>query len=228
MKRFAINGLLLLCGLGFPATCIRVQAQGISPVIQEFNKKTRGAVQVNNGGNTAKIVSCRAQSFDPDEHGALRLRPIDAALHVRIAAERVVLQPNGSRQVSFDANPSVLPAWFLVTCAFVPVERGPGITVALEISSVVIVHGGAFDINDVTLSAKHTGAKAEVEVKNNGSGLVRVSSGEVHGHGKQADLGTFILFPHQKRLVESDWKGTAPPETARIQIGKKRLQAPVN
>jgi hypothetical protein len=41
-------------------------------------------------------------------------------------------------------------------------------------------------------------------------------------------MGTFILFPHQKRLVEADWKETTMPETVRIQIGKKRLEAPVN
>jgi hypothetical protein len=84
------------------------------------------------------------------------------------------------------------------------------------------------DPRDVAVSAKRAGAKVEVEVKNNGSGLARVSSGEVHGHSKHADMGTFILFPHQKRLVEADWKETTMPETVRIQIGKKRLEAPVN
>ncbi len=229
MKRFVNYGLLLLlCGLGFAAACTRVQAQGMSPVIQDFNKKARGAVQVTNLGVTAQIVSCRAQGFDASEHGSLRFNPLDAALHVRIAAGRVVLEPKGSRQVSFDATPATLPAWFAVTCRFMPVERGPGLTLALEVSSVVIVHGGHLDPRDVTLSAKHAGDTVEVEVKNNGAGLARVSSGKVFSHRKQEDLGTFILFPHQKRLVETDWKETTPPETVRIQIGKKRLETPVN
>jgi hypothetical protein len=72
------------------------------------------------------------------------------------------------------------------------------------------------------------GDKVEVEVKNRGAGLARVSSGEVQGHRKEEDIRTFVLFPHQTRVVETDWKESTPPETARIQIGKKRFEAPVN
>ena len=113
----------------------------MSPVRQEFNKKARGSVEVANSGDTPKIVSCRVQGFDANEHGVLQLRPIDDALHVRISAERVVLAPKGSRQVSFEADPAMLPAWFVVTCRFMPVDRGAGLTVAMEISSIVIVQG---------------------------------------------------------------------------------------
>ena len=80
----------------------------------------------------------------------------------------------------------------------------------------------------MTLSAKHVGSKVLVEVKNNGSGLAQVTAGEVRGRRKQVDLNDFVLFPHQTRLVEADWKEPTPPETARLQIGKKRLEAPVN
>jgi hypothetical protein len=227
-KNIASYAVLICCGIGVAAACARVQAQGMSPVIQEFTKKARGAVQVTNIGDTPKTVSCRAQGFDPDEHGAPQFHPIDAALHVRIDSGRVVVGPKSSRQVSFDATPTAPPAWFAVTCRFMPVEHGAGLTLAMEITSIVIVNGGHLDPRDVAVSAKRAGAKVEVEVKNNGSGLARVSSGEVHGHSKHADMGTFILFPHQKRLVEADWKETTMPETVRIQIGKKRLEAPVN
>lgn len=224
----ASYAVLICCGIGIAATCARVQAQGMSPIIQEFNKKARGAVQATNIGDVPKIVSCRAQSFDPDEHGTLQFHPIDAALHVRIDSRRQVVGPKSSQQVSFDATPAALPAWFAVTCRFMPLEHGAGLTLAMEITSIVIVNGGHFDSRDVAVSAKRVGAKVEVEIKNNGSGLARVKSGEVHGHGKHADLGTFILFPHQKRLVETDLKETTMPETVRIQIGKKRLEAKVN
>lgn len=228
MKKFTEYCLLFLCASGFVAACTQVHAQGMSPVIQEFNKKARGVVQVTNIGDAPKIVSCRAQSFDANEHGVLQLHPLDAALHVRIEAGRQVVAAKDSRQVSFDATPTTLPAWFVVTCRFMPLEQGPGLTLAMEISSIVIVHGGPLNPRDVAMSAKLVKAKVEVEVQNNGAGLARVSSGEVLSHKKQSELGTFILFPHQRRLVEADWKEATPPETVRIQIGKKRLEAHVN
>jgi hypothetical protein len=218
---------LSFCGMVLGLSCTWAHAQGMSPVMQEFNKKVRGAVQVTNIGDSPKIVSCRAQSFDADKHGTLQLRPIDSTLHVRLDNGRTMVAAKSSRQVSFDATPGALPAWFVVTCRFMPVEQGPGLTLAMEISSIVIVHGGTLDSRDVSVSAKRMGSKVQVEVKNNGSGLARVSSGEVIGHRKQADMGTFILFPHQERLVEADWKEMNPPETVRIQIGSKRLEAPV-
>ena len=98
----------------------------------------------------------------------------------------------------------------------------------MEVSSIVIVHGGPLDPREVEVSARRVGAKVEMEVENRTSSLARVESGEVIGHRKQADIGTFILYPHQKRLVEADWKEAALPETVRIQIGKKRVEAPVN
>lgn len=227
MKRLVKFGALIICGIACAIACAQTQAQGMSPVIQEFNKKARGVVQVSNIGDTPKFVSCRAQSFNADEHGVLVLRPLDSVLHVRLDTRKEVITAKGSRQVSFDATPTILPAWFVVTCRFMPVERGPGLTLAMEISSVVIIHGGRLDPRDVAVSAKRVDGKVEVRVKNNGSGLARVSSGEVTGHRKQSDMGTFILFPHQERLVEANWKETSPPETVRIQIGNKRLEAPV-
>jgi hypothetical protein len=226
--RITTYGLKLVCGFGITAVCIGARAQQVSPVISEFNKKARGVVQIVNTSDAPKFVSCRAQGFDPDEHGGPRPHPPEAALNVRIASERVLLGPHGSRQVSFDAAPAVPPAWFLVTCLFTPVQHKLGLTVAMEISSIVIVHAGQLDTRDVLLSAKLVGAKVEIEVKNNGSGLARVDSGEVVGHRKEADLNSFILYPHQLRTMESDWKESSPPETVRIQIGKKRLEAPIN
>jgi hypothetical protein len=230
VTRFTSYILLFFCGMGFLAFRIRVQAQAMSPIVQEFNKKARGTVRASNNGDVAKFVSCQAHGFDADEHGTLQFHPLSDALHVRIAAERVVLEPKGSRQVSFDATPAALPAWFVVTCRFMPVDRAPGLTIAMEISSIVIIQGKPLDPRDVTLSAKHVGTKVEVEIKNNGSGLARISSGEIYGHShrKHADLKNFILFPHQKRLVDVNWTGTALPETVRLQIGKKRLEALVN
>ncbi len=221
-------GLQLVCGFGIASVCAGAQAQQVSPVLSEFNKKARGAVQIVNTSDAPKFVSCRPQGFDPDEHGGPRPHAPEAALNVRIASERVLLGPHDSRQISFDATPAAPPAWFLVTCLFTPVQRKPGLTVAMEVSSIVIVHAGQLDINDVLLSAKLIGTKVEIVVKNNGSGLARVDSGKVVGHRKEADLNSFILYPHQLRAVEAEWKESSPPETVRIQIGKKRFEAPVN
>jgi len=228
ITRLSSYVLLVLCALALAVACAQARAQQMSPVIMEFDKKARGAVHVANTGDTPKIVSCHAQGFDPDEHGAPQSHPLDKALNVRIASERVMLPPQSSRQISFDATPAIVPAWFLVTCQFAPVERGKGMTVVMVISSIVIIHGGQLNPQDVALSARRVGAAVEVTVKNNGSELARVDSGAVIGHRKQADLGTFLLYPHQKRLVKADWKETTPPETVRIQIGKNRLEAVVN
>lgn len=220
--------LKFVCGFGIAAISLGAQAQQVSPVVSEFNKKARGVVQIVNTSDAPKFVSCRAQGFDPDEHGGPRPHPPEASLNVRIASERVLLGPHDSRQVSFDATPVAPPAWFLVTCLFTPVQRSPGLTLAMEVSSIVIVHAGQLDSHDVLLSAKLVGGKVEIEVKNNGSALARVDSGEVVGHRKETDINSFILYPHQLRTMEADWKETPPPETVRIQIGKMRLEAPIN
>jgi len=228
MRSLVKFGSLLMCSMAFMATCTHVHAQGISPVIQEFNKKARGIVQIANLSNAPKYASCKAQGFDADEHGKVVFHPLDAALRVRIDTGRQVLGAKGSRQVSFDATPAVLPAWFAVTCRLMPVERGSGLTLAFELTSVVIIHGGHLNSHDVALSAKHVGSKVIVLVKNNGSGLARVISGEVLGQNKHSDIATFLLFPKQKRDVEVDWKENVSPETVRIQIGKLRLESPVS
>lgn len=229
MKRFVSYLLLLLCWTVFVATSMQVHAQGISPIIQEFNKKARGTIQVANLSNVPKLVSCKAQGFEPDEHGSLQFHPLDEALFVRINSSREVVPANSSRQISFDATPAALPAWFAVTCRLTPLERSPGLTIALELSSIVIINGGHVDLHDLALSARHVGGKVEVEIKNNGSGLAHVNSSEVLGPNNHTDIGTFLLFPQQKRKVEIDWKfGAASPETVRIQIGKIKLEAPVN
>jgi hypothetical protein len=220
--------LLLLCGSGIAPICMKIQAQQMSPVIAEFNNIAHGAIQVTNNGDTVKTVSCQARGFDPDEHGRPQMRTLDPAMHVRVTSEKVVLAPKASRQISFDANPEVAPAWFLMTCTFMPVERSNGLTVAMALSSVVIIHGGQFDTHDVAVSAKRVNDKVDVEIKNSGAGMARVNSGEIVGHKKEADMGTFLLFPHQRRLAEVDWKETAQPETVRIQIGKQHLEAHVN
>ena len=220
--------LPLLYFVGFAMHCPDVRGQGISPVSQDFNKKARGTVEVANSGDVAKIVSCRAQGFDVNEQGAIKVHPVDPGLHVRISTQGVVLQPKGLRQVSFEADPGTLPAWFLVTCRFMPVDQAPGLTLAMELSSIVIIQGSGVGANDVTLSAKHVGNKVVVEVNNSGAGLVRVASGAVVGHRKEAELRSFVLFPHQRRLLEADWKENTPPLTARIQVGKKHLEASVN
>ena len=226
--RTASYKLRLARVVALAAICVGARAQQVSPVLSEFNKKARGAVQIVNTSDVPKFVSCRPQGFDPNEHGGPRPHPAEAALNVRIASERVLLGPHGSRQISFDANPAAPPAWFLVTCLFTPVERKLGVTVAMEVSSIVIIHAGQLDTRDVLLSAKQVGGKVEIEVKNNGSGLARVDSGHVIGHRKETDLTSFILYPHQLRTMEADWKESSPPETVRIQIGKSRLEAHIN
>ncbi len=219
---------ILLSWFAMAPAVVQLNAQGISPVMQEFQKKARGVVVVNNLSEMPKTVSCRPQSFSVDEHGKLQLQPLDPKLHVRVASERVVIAPKSSRQVSFDATPATVPAWFVVSCKFMPMEPGPGLTVALELSSIVLVRGGPFNIDKVTLSANRVANKVEITVENNGPEMTRVESVELRGHGKQVSLGTFLLFPHQKRLAEAEWKESATPETARIQIGKQHLEAPVH
>jgi len=228
MKPFVIHGLLRLGALGLISWCGTIAyAQQMSPTISEFNKKARGTVVARNVSDTPRLVSCSAQGFDVDEHGAAHPHAVDPALNVRISTGRFELGPNASRQISFDATPGLAPAWFLVTCRFVPVQRGAGLTVVMEISSIVIIYGNQLDPGDVDVSARRAGDMVEVEVENHGAGLARVDSGAILGHRKQAEVGTFILYPHQKRLVDADWKETIAPESVRIQIGKKRLETPV-
>ncbi len=67
--KIASYGLPLVCGFGIAAACVGLQAQQVSPVVSEFNKKARGAVQIVTSATLRSLSSCRAQGFDPDEHG---------------------------------------------------------------------------------------------------------------------------------------------------------------
>ena len=73
MKRLAIYVLLGICALALAAACARVQAQQVSPVIQEFDKKARGTVQVTNISDAPELVSCRARDSTPMSTARLTL-----------------------------------------------------------------------------------------------------------------------------------------------------------
>lgn len=218
---------LMVCISALVAICTPTNAQQVSPTIAEFTKKARGAVQITNIGTLPKLVSCRAQGFDIDEHGAAHPRPLDPGLNVRMMSDRVELGPGEARQISYDATPTQTPAWFLVTCRFVPASRSTGLSVAMEISSIAIIHGRRPDSRDVTVTAHREGDRVIAEVDNSGAGLARVDSVEILGHRKQVDLGTFLLYPHQKRLLQGEWKESVAPETVRIQIDRRRVEAAV-
>ncbi len=223
-----LGNVSFVCVLACAAAGTVVHAQQVSPTVAEFTKKARGTIQVTNVSKEPKIVSCAAQGFDADEHGAAHAHPLDSGLHVRLSTGRIELPADGTRQISFDATPAVTPAWFMVTCQFVPVQRNAGLNIALDVSSIVVVRDKQFDTDGVALKAQREGDKVRIEVTNSGTGLARVDSGQVIGHRAQADLGTFLLYPHQRRLVLTDWKQSVPPNSVRIQIGKKRMETAVN
>ncbi len=203
-------------------------AQQVSPTIAEFTKRARGTIEVTNISKEPKIVSCAAQGFDPDERGAAHPHAMPSGLNVRLSSGRIELPGNGTRQISFDATSASSPAWFLMTCSFVPVQRSAGLTIAMDVSSIVVIHDNDFNANQVLLHARHVGEKVELELTNNGPGLARVNAGEVIGHRTKAEFGTFLLYPHQRRVTQVDWKQSAPPESVRVQIGKKHLETAVN
>jgi hypothetical protein len=224
-KVYLLSALAILL-MSF-ANCF-ARAQRLSPVIAEFDKKARGSFQVENLGEAPKIVSCKATGFRVDEHGAPIPGQLDNSLHVRIASERTELAPRTTRQISFDATPAQLPAWFMVSCKFIPVQRGSGLTIAMVLNSIVIIHGGAFNSSDITISASHSGSKVTLEVRNQGNGLVRVDSCEVSGRKAKSTLNTFLLFPHQTRIAETNWNDADTPKIAKVRIGRQKYEVPIS
>ena len=210
------------------ALCIPVSAQRMSPMQQDFDRKARGSVEVANAEDFPKFLACRAEGFDVDDRGKIALHPPDPDLHVRIASERIELGPKQSRQVSFDATPGTVPAWFAVVCEFSPVKHQAGLTMKIAIFSVILIHGPEKVTPAITLSAKHVGNKVVVVFDNNGSALARVDSCVISGKKGKIEIPRFPLFPHRKRTAEAEWAELAAPQTVRIHVGKKILEAKVN
>jgi len=213
----------VLVGIGIPAN-----AQRMSPMQQDFDRKARGSVEVANADTFPKFLACNAEGFDVDDHGKIALHPLDPDLHVRIASERTELGPNQSKQISFDATPATVPAWFAVFCEFSPVKRQTGVTVNIAIFSVILVHGLEKAPPSIAVTAKYVGGKVIVELENTGMALERVNSCTISGKQGKVEIPKFLLFPKRKRIVEADWAAVTAPQRVRIQVGKKTLEIPVN
>ncbi len=222
-QRRLLLWIVVLAGMSIPAN-----AQRMSPMQQDFERKARGSVEVANADAFPKFLACKAEGFDVDDRGKIALHPLDPDLHVRIASERTEIGPKQSKQISFDATPATVPAWFAVLCEFSPVNRQAAITVNMAIFSVILVHGPEKAPPSIAATAKYVGGKVIVELENTGTALERVNSCTISGQKGKVEIPRVLLFPKRKRIAEADWAALAAPERVRIQVGKKTLEVQVN
>src|SRR5215471_1229597 len=109
-------------------------AQGVSPVIVEYQGKAKGSFEVRNDTIYPLSVVLEPMSFTVDAEGNPRYRPLDSTIHVRCSTTSFRVPPKQIHTVYYEANAEQLPAWFTI---YATVGKGSvtqsGLQVAIQL-----------------------------------------------------------------------------------------------
>jgi hypothetical protein len=203
-------------------------AQTISPVIQEYQGKADGRFQIYNDSEVPLTVVLEPHSFAVDSNGNPTFRKLDAEIHVELSSTSFRLQPKQTYFVFYKASSETLPNWFCIYATITGSTTPTGIKLALQLPhTVYLLDKKPLEPDQIAwirAESSTAGNKRQIvaEVENHSTEFSRVREVQVtSANGKQSFAG-FPLFPGQRRLIELDWDGSAPPE--RIQLSFDRFK----
>jgi hypothetical protein len=224
-KRFLGMGLLLL------VAAWNVQAQTISPVIQEYEQKADSRFQVFNDADVPLTVTLEPFSFTVDSNGNATFRKLDPGIHVQLSATSFRLQPKQTYYVFYKATAESLPGWFCIYATFTGAATTNGLKLAFKLPHTVYLLGKTpLDRAEVQWVRAQTSVEGEktritAEVENTSLGFGRVREVDVtSATGKQVFPG-FPLFPGQKRLIELVWSGPDAPQNIVLSFDHFKTEA---
>lgn len=170
-------------------------AQGIAPPIAEYRgDKVDGVFEIQNTADYSMAVMLVTKSFDVDEHGQVRYRPLDKDIKIKMGSSSFVLRPHDSRMIFYKASFPVSPASFSIIATMTRVEALEGIRVSFVFPHMIYVYQKAkLDRSDIRIEL----ADGVLHVRNLSQKLGRVE--EVQA--SKQELGGFPIYPGQTRDV---------------------------
>lgn len=171
-------------------------AQGIAPPIAQYRgDKVDGMFEVQNNTDYPMAVLLATQSFDVDEQGQVRYRPLDAGIQIKMGASSFVLRPNDKRMVFYKASFLVSPTSFSITATMTKAKAVEG---ALRFNfifphMVYVYQKAKLDRSDIKIEL----VDGVLRIHNLSQKLGRVA--EVQA--PKQELGGFPLYPGQTREV---------------------------
>ena len=208
-------------------------AQTVRPLLLEHGQKAHGKFELVNDTLLPLNVVLEAKSFSVDERGAIRYRPLDKHIHLKLARMSFRIPPKQSYWVFYEATADRLPSWFVLYANFTgyPFKSASGMNIQLELPhTVYLLPKGDLKQPDVELvRAEYRAAtrKVVVEVSNQSALFGRALAAEISAGRERVTQNGFPLFPSSHRRVEIDWEGEEPPQKLKLRFAKFTLERPI-
>ncbi|MBI4165035.1 MAG: hypothetical protein HY508_04805 [Acidobacteria bacterium] len=208
-----------------------LHAQAIRPVIAEYNEKARGRFDLVNDSLIPLNVVLETKSFSVGEDGSPTFRPLDKSIHLKLSQMSFRIPPQQTYYVFYEATAPHYPAWFVIYASFSGLPQQSGLNVQVELPHTVYMgQKVALTRDEVQLGKAEylPGLKqVQIEIKNIGDRLGRVSEVEVRGDREKTAYSGFPLMPGSRRRVTVEWKSSVPPQRAIVQFKNFKIETPL-
>ena len=170
-------------------------AQSIAPPIAEYRgAKADGMFEIQNSSDYAMAVVLETKSFDVDDHGQVRYRPLDPGIQIKMGSSSFVLQAHDSRMIFYKATFPSAPASFSILPTMTKAGPLKGVRVNFILPHMIYVYQKEkLQPSDVKVQL----AEGVLQIRNLSTKLGRVET----VLGSKQDLGGFPLFPGQTRQM---------------------------
>ena len=213
MKQF-LAAVALFTVLG-----LKVHAQTISPVIQEYQQKADSRFQIFNDADVPLTVTLEPHSFTVDSKGSPTFRKLDPGINLQMSATSFRIQPKQTFYIFYRAAAQTLPAWFCIYATITGPSTPSGLKLAFKLPHTVYLLDKSLLERDqiawVRAEASLDGDQRKIiaEIENHGSGFGRVREIQISTASGTQTLPGFPLFPGQKRLISLDWNQPTTPRS---------------
>ena len=222
--------ILLLCVAAF-LTISSLRAQAVRPVIAEYIEKARGRFDLVNDTLLPLNVVLEAKSFSVAEDGSPAFRPLDKDVYLKLSQKSFRIPPQQTYYVFYEATAPQYPVWFVIYASFSGLPQQSGLNVQVELPHTVYM-GQKLALTKDEIQVNRAeflpgSHQVEIEIRNTGARLGRVSEVEVRGEGEKTIHPGFPLMPRSHRKIVVDWKLGTPPQRAIVQFKNFKVETPL-
>ena len=206
--------------------------QTVSPVLAKFTGAGKGRMALVNDTLSPKVVTLEVKGFSVNSEGRPIAAPLNPALHLKLSATSVRLEPKQTYYVFYQASADAYPTWFTIFAVFSPANPKPGIIVRSHIGHTVYLYQkDTIQEQDLQIQlATYDPVRNRVHcvVKNSSRRLGRPISVTFSGTHKEGEYSGFPMIPDQRNSHYFDLaeKSTAPKEI-QLRFDKFTLRSPV-
>lgn len=222
--------VLLLCVAGL-LEISTLCAQAVRPVIAEYSEKGRGRFDLVNDSLIPLNVVLEPKSFSIAEDGSPAFRPLDKDIHLKLSQKSFRIPPKQSYYVFYEATADTYPAWFVIYAEFSGMPQQSGLNVQVELPHTVYLgQKQALTKDEIQVSSAEFlpgSHQVQIEIRNTGARLGRVSEVEVRGDREKTVHPGFPLMPKSQRKVVVEWKLGTLPQKAIVQFKNFKVESPL-